>query len=106
MMNERLLFVPDPPTEVQQQILDAYMEYLAAPAPPEHGLHYSIAGRIGKVSPRQVHKVLQKYRHKMRAEYPLCLDPLSVVSDPSPGYPLSSRSPKVNQRLTTDKLNN
>ena len=63
--------VPDPPAEVQQQILDAYMEYLAAPAPPEHGLHYSIAGRIGKVSPRQVHKVLQKYRHRMRAEYPL-----------------------------------
>jgi hypothetical protein len=63
--------VPDPSLEVQQQILDAYMEYLASPSPPEHGLHYSIADRIGKVSPRQVHKVLQNYRHKMRAEYPL-----------------------------------
>jgi hypothetical protein len=63
--------VPDPAPEVQQQILDAYAEYLASPAPPEHGLHYSIAGQIAKVSPRQVHKVLQNYRHKMRAEYPL-----------------------------------
>ena len=63
--------VPDPPPEVQKQILDAYAGYLASPAPPEHGLHYSIAGEIDKVSPRQVHKVLQSYRHKMRAEYPL-----------------------------------
>jgi hypothetical protein len=63
--------VPDPPHEVQQQIRDAYAEYLSSPAPPEHGLHYSIAGQLGKVSPRQVHKVLQSYRHKMRAEYPL-----------------------------------
>lgn len=63
--------VPDPPTEAQQQILTAYEEYLRAPAPPEHGLHYSIAGQIPKVSPRQVHKVLQNFRHKMRAEYPL-----------------------------------
>jgi hypothetical protein len=63
--------VPDPPPEAQQQILDAYVEYLRSPAPPEHGLHYSIAGQIPKVSPRQVHKVLQNHRHKMRAEYPL-----------------------------------
>ena len=62
--------VPDPPADVQQQILEAYMEYLASSAPPDHGLHYSIAGRIGKVSPRQVHKILQSYRHKMRSEYP------------------------------------
>jgi len=63
--------VPDPSPEAQQQILDAYVEYLRSPAPPEHGLHYSIAGQIAKVSPRQVHKVLQNHRHKMRAEYPL-----------------------------------
>src|SRR5438128_4163115 len=63
--------VADPSPEAQQQILDAYAEYLSSPSPPEHGLHYSIAGRIAKVSPRQVHKVLQNYRHKMRAEYPL-----------------------------------
>lgn len=63
--------VPDPAPEAQQQILDAYAEYLGLPSPPEHGLHYSIAGRIAKVSPRQVHKVLQNYRHRMRAEYPL-----------------------------------
>ena len=63
--------VPDPLPEAQQQILEAYVEYLRSPAPPEHGLHYSIAGQIAKVSPRQVHKILQNHRHKMRAEYPL-----------------------------------
>lgn len=63
--------VPDPAREVQQQILDAYAAYLESPTPPEHGLHYSIAGQLEKVSPRQVHKVLQSYRHKKRAEYPL-----------------------------------
>ena len=63
--------VPDPAPEVQQQILDAYQAYLQSSEPPEHGLHYSIAGQIGKVSPRQVHKVLQSYRHRRRAEYPL-----------------------------------
>lgn len=63
--------VPDPPPEIQEQILEAYNQYLEAPEPPEHGLHYSIAGQLPKVSPRQVHKVLQNYRHKMRAEYPL-----------------------------------
>jgi len=63
--------VPDPTPEVQEQILAAYNKYLEAPSPPEHGLHYSIAGQIGKVSPRQVHKTLQSYRHKRRAEYPL-----------------------------------
>jgi hypothetical protein len=62
--------VPDPTPEAQQQILEYYIEYLRSPAPPEHGLHYSIAGQIAKVSPRQVHKVLQHHRHKMRAEYP------------------------------------
>jgi len=63
--------VPDPSPEAQKQILDAYEEYLRLTAPPEHGLHYSIAGQLAKVSPRQVHKTLQSYRHKMRAEYPL-----------------------------------
>jgi hypothetical protein len=63
--------VPEPAPEIQQQILDAYKEYLDSPSPPEQGLHYSIAGKIAKVSPRQVHKVLQSYRHRMRSEYPL-----------------------------------
>ena len=63
--------VPDPPPEVQEQILEAYKQYLDSPAPPDHGLHYSIAGQLEKVSPRQVHKVLQNHRHKMRSEYPL-----------------------------------
>lgn len=63
--------VPDPPDEAQARILEGYQQYLAAASPPEHGLHYSIAGQIPKVSPRQVHKVLQGYRHKIRSEYPL-----------------------------------
>lgn len=63
--------VPDPSEEVQEKILQAYAEYLAAPSPPEHGLHYTIAGLIGGISPRQVHKVLQSYRHKKRTEYPI-----------------------------------
>ena len=63
--------VPDPSPEIQQHILDAYAEYLAAPAPPEQGLHFSIAERIEQVTPRQVHKVLQNYRHQTRATYPL-----------------------------------
>jgi hypothetical protein len=63
--------VPEPAQDVQQQILRVYTEYLAAVSPPEHGLHYTIAAHISKVSPRQVHKVLQSFRHKMRSEYPL-----------------------------------
>jgi hypothetical protein len=63
--------VPEPAAEVKEQILKAYVEYLASATPPEHGLHYSIAGQIPKVSPRQVHKVLQSYRHQMRSDYPL-----------------------------------
>lgn len=63
--------VPDPSEEIQEKILAAYQEYLNSPTPPEHGLHYTIAGLIGGISPRQVHKVLQSYRHKMRSEYPI-----------------------------------
>ena len=63
--------VPEPPEDVQDQIVEAYVEYLQSDSPPEHGLHYTIAGKIGKVTPRQVHKILQNYRHKMRSEYPL-----------------------------------
>lgn len=63
--------VPDPSAEAQEQIIEGYRQYLTSAAPPEHGLHYSIAGQIPKVSPRQVHKILQSYRHKVRSEYPL-----------------------------------
>jgi hypothetical protein len=63
--------VPDPPQDIQEQILAAYTEYLESDSPPEHGLHYTIASRIDKVTPRQVHKVLQSYRHQMRTEYPM-----------------------------------
>lgn len=62
--------VPEPPQEIQEKVLDAYQEYLKADSPPEEGLHYTIAGLFEKISPRQVHKILQSYRHKMRTEYP------------------------------------
>jgi len=63
--------VPEPTQEIQDEIVQAYIEYLNSDSPPEHGLHYTIAGKIAKVTPRQVHKILQNYRHKMRSEYPL-----------------------------------
>jgi hypothetical protein len=63
--------VPDPEPEVQEEILKAYREYLSSNEPPEQGLHYTIAGRFEHLTPRQVHKVLQSYRHRVRAEYPL-----------------------------------
>ncbi len=63
--------VPDPEPEIQGQILAAYSEYLLSNEPPEQGLHYTIAGRFEHLTPRQVHKVLQSYRHRVRAEYPL-----------------------------------
>ncbi|PYP83017.1 MAG: hypothetical protein DMF61_24530 [Blastocatellia bacterium AA13] len=62
--------VSDPSPELQERILEEYQKYLDAPAPPEHGLHITIANNIGKVSPRQVHKILQIHRHKRRASYP------------------------------------
>lgn len=63
--------VPDPPGDVREQIIQAYLQYLENDSPPDHGLHYTVAKEIGVVTPRQVHKVLQSYRHKRRAEYPL-----------------------------------
>lgn len=65
------LNVPDPAGEIKEQIVQAYLSYLAKNSPPDHGLHYTVAREIGKVTPRQVHKVLQSYRHKKRADYPL-----------------------------------
>jgi hypothetical protein len=63
--------VPDPQPDVTELIVEAYVTYLAKDSPPDHGLHYTLAKEIGKVTPRQVHKVLQGYRHKKRADYPL-----------------------------------
>lgn len=63
--------VPDPSEEDKEKIIQAYKDYLEADSPPEHGLHYTIASQVGKVTPRQVHKVLQTFRHKTRTEYPL-----------------------------------
>ncbi len=63
--------IADPEPEFEQQILEAYRRYLAAPKPPEQGLHSSIATQIGGISGRQVHKALQRYRYEQRDKYPL-----------------------------------
>jgi len=62
--------VPDPTPEIRDAIVEAYLEYLSADAPPEKGLHQTIAEKIGApLKPRQVHKVLQTYRHDRRMNY-------------------------------------
>jgi hypothetical protein len=62
--------VPDPTPEIRDAIVEAYLEYLSADAPPEKGLHQTIAEKIGSpLKPRQVHKVLQSYRHEQRMNY-------------------------------------
>lgn len=66
---ERFDSVADVEPETKQKILDAYKQYLAAPAPPERGLHHIIAVQVGDVTSKQVHKVLQHYRNRRRAEY-------------------------------------
>lgn len=63
--------VTDAPPEAERQILEAYRQYLAAPHPPEQGLHSTIANQVSGVTARQVHKVLQRYRYQRRDEYPL-----------------------------------
>jgi hypothetical protein len=63
--------VADAPPEAEERIVEAYRQYLAAPKPPEQGLHFTIANQVGEISQRQVHKVLQRYRYQRRAEYPL-----------------------------------
>jgi hypothetical protein len=62
---------PDVSPAIRQKILEAYQQYLDAPQPPEQGLHSTIAGQIGDITPKQVHKVLQQYRSWLRNEYPL-----------------------------------
>lgn len=57
--------------EIEQQIVDAYKQYLAAPQPPEQGLHAIIAEQVGGISKTQVHKVLQNYRNRLKDNYPL-----------------------------------
>jgi hypothetical protein len=62
--------VPDPSDEQRQAVLDAYRRYLESEGPPDKGLHQTIADELGdEVKPRQVHKVLQVYRHTRRADY-------------------------------------
>ena len=58
-------------TEIEQNIVDAYKQYLTAPQPPEQGLHATLAEQIGGVSKTQVHKVLQNYRNRLKDNYPL-----------------------------------
>jgi hypothetical protein len=62
--------VPDPDPEVRDAIVNAYETYIQSDAPPEKGLHQTIADEIGgNLKPRQVHKVLQNYRHQRRKNY-------------------------------------
>lgn len=62
--------VPDPDDSVRGAIVDAYEDYLRADVPPDKGLHQTIAEQVGgSLKPRQVHKVLQNYRHERRTEY-------------------------------------
>lgn len=68
---DRFARVPDVEPGLEAKILDAYKQYLAAPAPPEQGLHHHIARQIGDITPKQVHKVLQVYRNLRRDKYPL-----------------------------------
>lgn len=63
--------VADVSPELEQRILEAYQQYLAAPQPPEQSLHHTIANQIGGITTRQVHKVLQRFRNQQRAAYPL-----------------------------------
>ncbi|HKX30257.1 MAG TPA: hypothetical protein VJ302_21385 [Blastocatellia bacterium] len=63
--------VPDVPPEIEQGIQEAYLQYLSTPMPPQSGLHATIAQKLGGLTTRQVHKVLQRYRKQQRAEYPL-----------------------------------
>ncbi len=63
--------VTDLPQDVEERIIETYRQYLASEKPPEQGLHSTIARQIGEISSRQVHKVLQMYRKKLRAEYPI-----------------------------------
>ncbi|HKQ76438.1 MAG TPA: hypothetical protein VJ810_22275 [Blastocatellia bacterium] len=62
--------ITDASPEAERQILEAYMQYLASPKPPERGLHGSIASQVDGVNGRQVHKVLQRYRYQRRDKYP------------------------------------
>lgn len=62
--------VPDPVDKDRDAIISTYQEYLASEVPPEKGLHQTIADRMGPTTkPRQVHKVLQNYRHSCRSKY-------------------------------------
>ena len=62
--------VPDPGDEQRNAVVNAYAQYIAATEPPEKGLHQTIADQIGgAIKPRQVHKILQSYRHNRRREY-------------------------------------
>jgi len=62
--------VPDPSEEQRQAIISAYRDYISSETPPDKGLHQTISDRLGdNVKPRQVHKVLQNYRHERRETY-------------------------------------
>jgi hypothetical protein len=68
--NARFERVTDVSQEIEARVIDAYNQYLAAPEPPAMGLHATIAASIGGITPRQVHKVLQRYRNRRKMQYP------------------------------------
>ncbi|MCC6743319.1 MAG: hypothetical protein IT175_05595 [Acidobacteria bacterium] len=62
--------VPDPAPEHRDEIVRQYLSYLESTTPPDKGLHQTIAESLGgSLKPRQVHKVLQAFRHERRANY-------------------------------------
>ena len=70
--------VPEPDPDVRDQIIGAYVTYLQSEAPPEKGLHQTISETMeGLVKPRQVHKVLETYRHELETAANRSSDPLA-----------------------------
>jgi len=59
--NTKLIKVPDLPLEQQQQLIEAYQQYLSQSTPPEKALHTTLSKVFG-VKPLQVHKTLCDYR--------------------------------------------
>lgn len=57
--------------EIEAQVIEEYKRYLASSVIPEKGLHRTISEKVGEVSGRQVHKILQNFRKSRRQAYPL-----------------------------------
>lgn len=66
--NTKLTKVPELPLEQQQQLIEAYQQYLSQNAPPEKALHTTLSKVFG-VKPLQVHKTLCDYRCQKKLSY-------------------------------------